>query len=115
VDHLALLDKEVDRHDLSAVDLHWYEEFDKAERSVMFHGICGAEYLHTSMLTRPTCLSWVVEVRVIFTAAVKQPAPAIPEATATRFLAESTERWPTAVKLDTKLPLSFQWGTQSTR
>jgi hypothetical protein len=97
------------------VDLHGCEELDEAERSVMLHGIRGAEYLHTSMSTRPTRLPWEVRARVRFTAAVELPIPAVPEATATRFLTLGGERWPTAVKLDTKLPRSLQWGTQSTR
>ena len=69
----------------------------------------------TSMSTRPTRLPWEVRARVRFTAAVELPIPAVPEATATRFLTLGGERWPTAVKLDTKLPRSLQWGTQSTR
>jgi hypothetical protein len=73
----------------------------------MFHVTCGAEYPHTS---RPTRLPWEVKARVRFTAAVELPTPAIPEAAASKSLTLGAERWPTAVKLDTKLPRSLQLG-----
>lgn len=112
---MTLLDEQVDRLDLSAAGLHMCEELAEAERSVMLHGIRGTEYPHTSLSTRPTRLSWEVKARVRFTAGVELPTPAVPEAATTRSLTLGAERWPTAVKLDTKLPRNLRRGTQSTR